>query len=70
MDARHDFVSRIGAIAYDVVPITIVATGGIGAEPLVHFVKGPGIIGSGNGTNSAFHLRMVAPSVAGVVWRV
>ena len=44
----------------------IVATGGIGAEPLVHFVKGPGIIGSGNGMNGAFHRRMVAPGMAGV----
>jgi hypothetical protein len=29
-------------------------------------VKGPGIIGSGNRMNSAFHRRMVAPGVAGV----
>src|SRR5208337_3442496 len=43
----------------------IVATGGIGAEPLVHFVKGPGIIGSGNGMNGAFHRRMVAPGNGG-----
>src|SRR5208283_3218038 len=34
-------------------------------EPVVHFVKGPGIIGSRNGMNSAFHRPMVAARCGG-----